>query len=396
MEKKINTLKKKYRQFNSWQQQPTAYLESHEQHHCNNCGNDFTGHYCPTCGQYWYVGAVTWRTLRQSIMDIWGMGTRSLPSTLWQLLWRPGYLIGDYISGKRQVSFPPVKLLMLVALAIILVETYLNIDVLGRDGIQLFNDDHGIDKWLSSHYDWSVLFLYVFLLLPTYIVFRHSPRHTLHTLPQGFFIQVFQAIQFLFITLLFMLPFEAVRKLFGIEGGESGGYIVLLTLILIYIYYNYKQLFGYSHWHTLWRLAYCGVLSILLLIIITSFFMYSGYPLSAIVVFNIFCLITFGLFAHVVNTINRCNSGLQPHRVMRKKCNILIMVVIGLMACLFLCVSVTEILHYNHDPNYKDINNMTSGIVMFFICTLLIGLYIAEARRPDEEAGTPTTSRTHS
>lgn len=33
MEKKINTLKKKYRQFNSWQQQPTAYLESHEQHH---------------------------------------------------------------------------------------------------------------------------------------------------------------------------------------------------------------------------------------------------------------------------------------------------------------------------------------------------------------------------
>ena len=53
--------------------------------------------------------------------------TRSLPYTLWQLLWRPGYLIRDYISGKRQVSFPPVKMLVVMALLVVLVYGLLGI-----------------------------------------------------------------------------------------------------------------------------------------------------------------------------------------------------------------------------------------------------------------------------
>ena len=59
-------------------------------------------------------------------MDLWGMGTRSLPYTLWQLLLRPGYLIGDYISGRRQVSFPPIKMLVFVALLVYIVISILS------------------------------------------------------------------------------------------------------------------------------------------------------------------------------------------------------------------------------------------------------------------------------
>ncbi len=42
------------------------------------------------------------------------MGNRSLLYSLWQLIWRPGYFISDYINGKRQVSFPPVKMLVVM------------------------------------------------------------------------------------------------------------------------------------------------------------------------------------------------------------------------------------------------------------------------------------------
>ena len=62
------------------------------------------------------MAPITWRSVWQGIMDVWGVGTRSLPYTLWQLLWRPGYLMRDYISGKRQVSFPPVKMLVIVGI----------------------------------------------------------------------------------------------------------------------------------------------------------------------------------------------------------------------------------------------------------------------------------------
>ena len=52
-------------------------------------------------------------------MDIWGLGSRSrsILYSVWQLLLRPGYFISDYISGKRQVSFPPIRMLFILAVA---------------------------------------------------------------------------------------------------------------------------------------------------------------------------------------------------------------------------------------------------------------------------------------
>lgn len=52
-------------------------------------------------------------------MDMWGLGSRSrsVLYSVWQLLFRTGYFIGDYISGRRQVSFPPVKMLFILAVA---------------------------------------------------------------------------------------------------------------------------------------------------------------------------------------------------------------------------------------------------------------------------------------
>jgi hypothetical protein len=70
------------------------------------------------------VGRITWRTLRQGFAMLWGMDSRSLPYTLWQLLLRPGYLIGDYISGRRQVSFPPIKMLAIVALFALIINNF--------------------------------------------------------------------------------------------------------------------------------------------------------------------------------------------------------------------------------------------------------------------------------
>ena len=42
------------------------------------------------------VGSVS-----QSVMEVWGLGSRSIVSSVWQLLLRPGYFICDYIGGSN-------------------------------------------------------------------------------------------------------------------------------------------------------------------------------------------------------------------------------------------------------------------------------------------------------
>ena len=71
--------------------------------HCHNCGNEFEGNFCPICGQRAKVGRVGWSSIKDNIAVLWGMDSRSLGYTLFQLLTRPGYLVRDYISPSPSV-----------------------------------------------------------------------------------------------------------------------------------------------------------------------------------------------------------------------------------------------------------------------------------------------------
>ena len=215
-------------------------------HHCVNCGSDFVGNFCPTCSQREGMGPVTWKSVFRSIAEVWGLHNRSLLYSLVQLFLRPGYFIGDYISGKRQVSFPPVKMLAITALVGVLVNYLIGAPITG-----VFNNDFDFagDKmllidnafeWMNLHPDVMSLILLSYLILPNYFIFSRAPRHPHHTLPQGFFIQVFSAVVFLIINIL--------HDLTSLDW-------VAFVLGNVWLYCAYKQLFGYGWWGTLWRLA---------------------------------------------------------------------------------------------------------------------------------------------
>lgn len=248
-EKTMKRMKDRFERFKQWQQKPFDYeFESNEEQHCINCGHTFTGNYCPYCSQKAGEGDISWRSVRQSVMDVWGLGSRSLPNTIKQLLLRPGYLISDYISGKRQVSFPPVKMLFIVAVVVVFWVYYLlpmflgkNFDVYGG----FTNGLDGFKSWNKGHFVWSYFIQAIIFILPTWVMFRYAPRHNRHTLPQGFFIQIFLLV------LNLIISFLALSPLLFID------YSVYLTIsyIVLFVYYTitYKQLFGYSTWGTLWR-----------------------------------------------------------------------------------------------------------------------------------------------
>ena len=240
-------IKKAYRQFRQWQQDPFAYkLESPSTHHCANCGNDYVGNFCPICSQREGMGPITWRSVLLSIGELWGLHNRSLVYSLVQLFLRPGYFISDYISGKRQVSFPPVKMLAIVALLGLLVDYLIGSPIGG-----VFNNDFDFagDKmlfidnafeWMNLHPDVMSLILLSYLIIPNYFIYRHAPRNPRHTLPQGFFIQVFTAIAFL---------------VFNLFDDLTSWHLFTFVLGNVWTYVAYKQLFGYGWWGALWRVA---------------------------------------------------------------------------------------------------------------------------------------------
>lgn len=240
----VQFIQAKWQSFRAWQQQPIHYRLDESEHVCNNCGNTFTGNYCPVCSQSARDGRISWLAIWQGIGQLWGIDSRSGLYTLWQLLWRPGYLVRDFISGKRQVSYPPVKLLFILAAVVALIRYFVPVPAkpseLGYLYIDLAYD------WMYSHQTISELLTNSIMILPTWYVFRNAPRYPNHTIPEGFFLQVYMAILSFIFSSIFV---------------ETEGVSIILTTI--YMYATYKQLFGYGYWQTLWRLAICCVASLM-------------------------------------------------------------------------------------------------------------------------------------
>ena len=227
-------IKQQYKRFKEWQIHTFDWsFDKNKLHHCVNCDNDFVGNYCPYCSQKAGVKNISWKSVLQSTAEVWGMGNRSMLYSLWQLIWRPGYFISDYINGKRQVSFPPVKMLVISVL----------IDHLC--GINEFKTIQG-DKslvahffaWLKSSPGWGWFIMTGFFMIPTWCLFHYAPRNTKHTLPQSFFITVFMAIQVLIV--------DDLADFFG------DFFYILLPLCY---FYAYRQLFGYVFWGNFWRVV---------------------------------------------------------------------------------------------------------------------------------------------
>lgn len=231
-----------WQRFQRWQREPMSYeFASQEVNHCANCGHDYTGNFCPYCSQQCGVGRIGWETVRKGVMEVWGLHSRSLIYSLLQLMIRPGYFINDYINGRRQVSFPPVKMLILMSVVSVLIDKLtIKMHTMERAAETIFKGHyHFTDTlltWFQSNPGWGWLMVNLFLLVPIWLLLRHSPLNRKHTLPQGFFIIVFLSIQSLIIDNIADCSFSI---------------LYLISPILVVI--TFKQLFGYGIWGTTWR-----------------------------------------------------------------------------------------------------------------------------------------------
>ena len=104
---------------------------------------------------------------------------------------------------------------------------------------------------------WYMLISCSFLIVPTYIIFKFAPRCGHHTIPEGFFIQVFIGVELFLVNIIFtpFLFFADIggKSIFSLGTAGNVCFGVFYFVSFFVLYRTYYQLFGYGHWSTFWR-----------------------------------------------------------------------------------------------------------------------------------------------
>lgn len=291
--------------YRAWQRHPFEYKnESHGTVCCRNCGTEFDTNYCPLCGQKAGIGRLTWKSVQESVMSVWGAGNRSMPYSLLQLIGRPGHFIRNYLSGKRQMSYPPFRMLLIVAVFYLFIEHFF---CTPETAVYKSPDDfiliNLVNYWFVVNPGWAIMIISGLFILPTWIFFRYAPRYPQHTLPEVFFIQVFMSTICLIIEAIDDLTFDWLD-----------------SLIFVYYFVAYYQLFGYRVWGTLWRMLLGlleGVFIMLTLAFVYEFCVTQApvnphHTLAMEIFFLVLAQIVNLAILYVVNRINKKKLTLQP------------------------------------------------------------------------------------
>lgn len=99
---------------------------------CKNCQCTYTGNYCPNCGQTCNTPRFTTRNAFQNILSGFFNIDNGFSRNLLEMLYRPGYMIRDYLVGKRVHYFKPFQTLFVLAALYIMAVQLIDPDALKK------------------------------------------------------------------------------------------------------------------------------------------------------------------------------------------------------------------------------------------------------------------------
>ena len=262
---------------------------------CLNCHTEFVGNYCPSCGQPASTQRFTVKKALMATLEVWGMGNRSLPRTVWNLIYRPGQMIGEYLDGKRIPFFPPVKMLFVLCIFFAVESSWLGqksvteqltsgmtedaefkrdleknqentvITFNGKkvSAKEMMNIVKSTVEWMDQHKAIELLCLHSFFMLFAWGVFRKSPTRPKSTFAEHFFTQVFMSGQMMALSIIYLPLFSSGKE-------DYAFYPLPWWLLFALFVWDYKYIFGYKWRTTIRKVIVIHFLSIVLFISIAG------------------------------------------------------------------------------------------------------------------------------
>lgn len=291
-------LKEKLQHIRAWQERPREVVPmSQEEHECLNCHEHYTGNFCPRCGQPATTARFSWKVAAASFVDAYGLGERGMFRSMGDLLLRPGYLILDYLRGRRASYFAPFKMYFLLFAVSLLVTHGLNIqrenfsfsddfesafqevkaednaeataaeevDVSSSDRIReiLYGAFENAVSFAKNYPAINILLLLMLMSGLLYLFFRHSPNIPDLRYPEFFVALLYTTNMYTIYTIVF--DFFCLSTLSALS--------IFLTII------PFKQFSGFSWWRTIvkFTVASLAIFTLLVLLVVLGVFILGAF-----------------------------------------------------------------------------------------------------------------------
>lgn len=241
--------------------------------HCLNCGTDFIGNFCPNCGQSSKTRRLTFGQALDNFLGAFVNMERGLVHTCLELLYRPGYMMYDYVKGHRVEYVKPIQLLFLLSTLYLLLKYVLyigwdlsiNIEMTDPDQTERFQWIRDIMRYIDSNQAISSLLTVVIMLFPYWLSFRRTKIGKEICLAEFFFVMVYVSCQ----QMLFSLLHLPLQRLAG-EAPSMG-----MRLSVIFMAWSLHQFFHLTWRQTILR-ALLGCVFAFMLILLLFALIFAG------------------------------------------------------------------------------------------------------------------------
>ena len=198
-----------------------------ESHVCLNCDTQFVGNYCPNCGQDSRTEKLTVKHIFTNFFSGFLNVDNGFLNTILCLFYRPGYMINDYLKGKRVNYFKPFQTLFVLATLYLILAHFLDpnaftpqtsqadtseINVIDHERSFSLDDQHFLKKTYRAVKDliggnkaFVLLGIIPFMTFGYYYAFKKKSIPVRLNGTETFFAQVYYSCQFLLVSLISLL-----------------------------------------------------------------------------------------------------------------------------------------------------------------------------------------------
>lgn len=251
----------------------TEQQEDYPVQFCLNCGMEFQGNYCPHCGQSAKTSRLSLSTVfSQAISTIVNL-ERGFVRTCVELFYRPGYMIRDYIEGKRADYHKPVSMLFMLATLQIIVH-YLffhntgeqfygyNADFEGNETLERFMQIMlQVLNFLRSNQALTTILFVFMVILPNWLVYRLTEYGRRLNLAEHFYIMLFIGCQLMIFNVL-QIPYSYFSHT------SENLFVFATSYSSLFAIIDFKQLYKISLVKSLFLFILSSFLTLLLFIIV--------------------------------------------------------------------------------------------------------------------------------
>lgn len=253
----------RYKQEHGSHPEPVQVAEQ-EQHVCMNCHTEFRGLYCPNCGQASSTGRLTLYHAFENLVGIFTNVERGFIHTCIDLIYRPGYMMRDYVGGRRVEYVKPIQLLFFLVTVYLCLHYALYFkgvgDFMGGTQVNLELDGIwekvvAVVRDLLANNELRMVLEMLLMVLPLKFCFRKNEYGRTLNMVEFFYILIFMQCQQVIFD-LFKMPWN---RLWGIDSNGLG-----VDMSVLLMTWNFHQLFKLSWRKALLRAIQVNVYFVLL------------------------------------------------------------------------------------------------------------------------------------